>query len=119
MRGLFGDFDITTITEKTGGINAMIIMLFYLFTAVFILLSMFLTILGEAQAAWREEEALKDKPAQHATNTGLSLASVTEGLRGMTSHMARGAAAPEGDLVERKMKPAKRPVSAPKAQVCL
>ena len=59
VRGLFGDFDMEDLASKTGGDYAVVVMLIYLFIAVFILLSMFLAILGEAQAAVREAEMMQ------------------------------------------------------------
>eukprot|EP00316_Scyphosphaera_apsteinii_P024641 CAMPEP_0119345362 /NCGR_PEP_ID=MMETSP1333-20130426/107446_1 /TAXON_ID=418940 /ORGANISM="Scyphosphaera apsteinii, Strain RCC1455" /LENGTH=331 /DNA_ID=CAMNT_0007357825 /DNA_START=1 /DNA_END=996 /DNA_ORIENTATION=+ len=52
FRALFGDFDIQEIMD-----NSRLLMLGYLFVAVFIMLSMFLAILAEAQVAVREDEA--------------------------------------------------------------
>ena len=67
-RALFGDFDIDDIMNNSRGYTNAVLFLVYLFVAVFILLSMFLAILGEAQAAVRgdqdaEEEAGTAQPA--------------------------------------------------------
>ena len=67
-RALFGDFDIDDIMNNSSGYLNAVLFLVYLFVAVFILLSMFLAILGEAQAAVRgdqdaEEEAGTAPPA--------------------------------------------------------
>ena len=55
-RALFGDFDIQDIMNNSRGYTNAIFMLVYLFVAVFILLSMFLAILGEAQSAVRMDQ---------------------------------------------------------------
>ena len=55
-RALFGDFDIQDIMNNSKGYTNAVFMLIYLFVAVFILLSMFLAILGEAQAAVRADQ---------------------------------------------------------------
>lgn len=56
FRALFGDFDIDLIMENSTGYFNAGLFLTYLFTAIFILLSMFFAILGEAQAIVREDE---------------------------------------------------------------
>jgi len=55
-RALFGDFDIDDIMNNSSGYLNAVLFLVYLFVAVFILLSMFLAILGEAQAAVRSDQ---------------------------------------------------------------
>ena len=55
-KALFGDFPFEEIMDNSRGYTNGILFLVYLFVAVFILLSMFLAILGEAQAAVRDEE---------------------------------------------------------------
>merc|ERR1712196_150928 len=50
LRALFGDFDIDEIDDNSDDIGNSILFMCYLFVAVFILLSMFLAILGEAQS---------------------------------------------------------------------
>ena len=55
-KALFGDFPFEEIMDNSRGYTNGILFLVYLFLAVFILLSMFLAILGEAQAAVRESE---------------------------------------------------------------
>ena len=52
-RALFGDFDIDDIMNNSSGYTNAVLFLVYLFVAVFILLSMFLAILGESQAQVR------------------------------------------------------------------
>ena len=61
-KALFGDFPFEEIIDNSRGFLNGILFLIYLFVAVFILLSMFLAILGEAQAAVRDkEQQLKDQ----------------------------------------------------------
>ena len=55
-KALFGDFPFDEIIDNSRGYLNGILFLVYLFVAVFILLSMFLAILGEAQAAVRDDE---------------------------------------------------------------
>ena len=55
-KALFGDFPFEEIVDNSRGYTNAILFLVYLFVAVFILLSMFLAILGEAQAAVRDHE---------------------------------------------------------------
>ena len=55
-RALFGDFDIDEIINNSSGYMNAILFISYLFFAVFILLSMFFAILGEAQATLRDEQ---------------------------------------------------------------
>ena len=55
-RGLFGDFNFVEIIENSRGYLNATFFLIYLFVAVFILLLMFLAILGESQAAVRSDQ---------------------------------------------------------------
>ena len=55
FRSLFGDFDIQAIVDSSNSYLNMFFFLGYLFFAVFILLSIFLTILGEHQDALHTE----------------------------------------------------------------
>merc|ERR1719487_2796233 len=64
---LFGDFPFEEILDNSRGYVNGILFLVYLFVAVFILLSMFLAILGEAQAAVREDE-MQQKESGEAVN---------------------------------------------------
>jgi len=57
FRSLFGDFDIQAIVDSSNSYLNMLFFLGYLFFAVFILLSIFLTILGEHQDALQAENA--------------------------------------------------------------
>jgi len=62
VRALFGDFDIDDILNNSNGYLNVVLFLAYLFVALFIILSIFLTILGEAQAAVSQEnDKLKEK----------------------------------------------------------
>jgi len=56
FKALFGDFLFDEIVDNSRGYLNGILFLVYLFVAVFVLLSMFLAILGEAQAAVRDDE---------------------------------------------------------------
>ena len=53
LRALFGDFDVPDILNNSRGYANISLFILYLFVAVFIMLSMFLAILGESQAAVR------------------------------------------------------------------
>ena len=68
-RALFGDFDIDDIMNNSSGYLNAVLFLIYLFVAVFILLSMFLAILGESQAAVRryqdDEKASGEAPPEY------------------------------------------------------
>jgi len=65
FRALFGDFDIDEIMNNSSGYLNAILFLGYLFVAIFIMLSMFLAILAEAQVAVREdEETLKAEDSE-------------------------------------------------------
>ena len=55
-RALFGDFDIDEILNNSRGYTNAVLFLTYLFVAVFIMLSMFLAILGENQAKVRADQ---------------------------------------------------------------
>lgn len=64
MRALFGDFDLDAIGERFNPLGfTVILFLIFLFSAIFIILSMFLAILGEAQSAVREEQSAKSEEA--------------------------------------------------------
>ena len=54
-RALFGDFDIEAVIDSSSSMMNMLMFLSYLFFAVFILLSIFLTILADHQEYVREE----------------------------------------------------------------
>ena len=55
-RALFGDFDVPDILNNSRGYTNVGLFILYLFVAVFIMLSMFLAILGESQAAVRTDQ---------------------------------------------------------------
>ena len=59
VRALFGDFDVDEILNNTSGYMNALLFVAYLFVAVFIVLSLFLAILAEGQAAVRDDEAKK------------------------------------------------------------
>ena len=54
FRALFGDMNIDEITDNSSGYLNTLLFLGYLFVAIFIMLSMFLAILAEAQVGVRE-----------------------------------------------------------------
>ena len=56
FRALFGDFDIQLIMDSSPTYSNSMFFVAYLFTAIFIFLSIFLTILGEHQTFIREEQ---------------------------------------------------------------
>jgi hypothetical protein len=60
-RALFGDFDVDDIINSSPSYVNAFLFLVYLFVAVFILLSMFLAILGEAQANLRDDQRMARK----------------------------------------------------------
>ena len=74
-RSLFGDFDIEAIMDSSNSYLNLIMFIAYLFFAVFILLSIFLTILGEHQGYVRDEEqqAKDDEPKKEAVEALLSM----------------------------------------------
>ena len=65
-RALFGDFDIESIMEHSPDYSNAMLFLAYLFFAYFILVSMFLAILGEAQANLREDQRVAREKAAAA-----------------------------------------------------
>ena len=65
VRALFGDFSFEEISDNSRGYLNQILFLTYLFTAVFILLSMFLSILGESQAVARTNENEEKERGEH------------------------------------------------------
>lgn len=62
-RALFGDFDIDEIMDNSSGYMNAVLFVSYLFVAVFILLSMFFAILGEAQVNIHEDERIARQKA--------------------------------------------------------
>merc|ERR1719182_1064241 len=69
-KALFGDFPFEEIIDNSRGYLNGILFLVYLFVAVFILLSMFLAILGEAQAAVRDHENLLKERGEYPNQYG-------------------------------------------------
>lgn len=61
FRALFGEFDVDEIVRNTSGWLNVLFFLTYLFVAVFIMLSMFLAILAEAQSAVRDDEQRQER----------------------------------------------------------
>merc|ERR1711968_42974 len=72
-RALFGDFNFSEIVENSKNYTNAILFLLYLFVAVFILLALFLSILGEAQSAARDDEirAAQDPDIDEENEFGL------------------------------------------------
>jgi len=60
-RGLFGDFDLDEIMNNSSGYGNVILFLAFLFVAIFLVLSLFLTILAEASVRVRELESERRK----------------------------------------------------------
>ena len=60
-RALFGDFDMNDVLENSNSYTNLVMYIAYLFTAVFVMLSMFFAILGESQANLREDQREKRK----------------------------------------------------------
>ena len=56
FRALFGDFDIDAIMDNSSNYINVVLLMVYLFSAIFVLLSIFLTILGEHQQSVRDEQ---------------------------------------------------------------
>jgi hypothetical protein len=71
FRALFGDFDIDEIINNSSGYMNAILFIGYLFFAVFILLSMFFAILGEAQATVRDEQREAKREGTSAPEYGV------------------------------------------------
>ena len=69
---LFGDFPFEEIMDNSRGYTNAILFLVYLFVSVFILLSMFLAILGEAQAAVRSDQDDEKEAAKRANEKLMS-----------------------------------------------
>ena len=56
FRALFGDFDMDEVLQNSNSYTNIVMYVAYLFTAVFVMLSMFFAILGESQANVREDQ---------------------------------------------------------------
>ena len=71
-RALFGDFDIEAVIDSSSSMINLIMFLSYLFFAVFILLSIFLTILGEHQGFVRDDQLnAKDDESENVDEWGV------------------------------------------------
>ena len=105
-RALFGDFDIDDIMNNSSGYLNAILMIVYLFVAVFILLSMFLAILGESQAAARDDQDAEKKAGTAEPEYGvLHTFSVGMGaavgyVKGALSKKKKADGGPEGEGTE-------------------
>ena len=84
-KALFGDFPFEEIIDNSRGYTNGMLFLVYLFVAVFILLSMFLAILGEAQAAVRDDENLEKERGEFPNQYGF-LGEMSEFVQGKISH---------------------------------
>ena len=73
VRALFGDFDVDEVFNNSSGYLNVILLLGYLFVAVFIVLSMFLAILAEAQSAVRDDEQAVKEADPTFTEYGICL----------------------------------------------
>jgi hypothetical protein len=84
-RSLFGDFDIVEINENSKDYLNGVLYLFYLFISVFILLALFLSILGESQSAARDDELAAENRGEdmREINGYGVLASVYETVEGV------------------------------------
>merc|ERR1719502_440450 len=87
-KALFGDFPFEEIVDNSRGYTNAILFLTYLFVAVFILLSMFLAILGEAQAAVRDDENFLKEQGLFPNQYGV-LGEAKEKLYGYVARMRR------------------------------
>jgi len=81
FRALFGDFDIATIMDNSSDYINAVLLILYLFAAIFVLLSIFLTILGEHQGYVRDEEAAAKSAGTNTPDFGL-LAFLIAGVKG-------------------------------------
>jgi hypothetical protein len=71
FRALFGDFDITLIMDNSSNYLNAILLILYLFAAIFVLLSIFLTILGEHQGFVRDIQQEEIDKGSHVPEFGL------------------------------------------------
>ena len=79
VRSLFGDFDIVEIIENSKNYLNGVLYLLYLFLSVFILLALFLSILGEAQSAVRDDEIAAEANGEDVDQYGV-LSQLSEGV---------------------------------------
>ena len=71
FRALFSDFDIALIMDNSSDYVNAVLLVLYLFAAIFVLLSIFLTILGEHQGAVRDEEKEAKESGSRAPDYGI------------------------------------------------
>ena len=71
FRALFGDFDIALIMDNSSDYINAILLILYLFAAIFVLLSIFLTILGEHQEGVRGEQQEAKEAGTSAPEYGI------------------------------------------------
>ena len=91
FRALFGDFDIDEIMDNSSGYLNAILFLGYLFVAIFIMLSLFLAILAEAQSKVREkEEEQKEDPTFNEYGACFSLYQGISWVWGKVSPFKKG-----------------------------
>jgi hypothetical protein len=99
-RALFGDFDVPDILNNSRGYGNIALFLVYLFVAVFIMLSMFLAILGESQNAVRMEQ--DEARANHTAPPEYGVfhyagAYLSDAHRALRRRMIRAKLAPNGN----------------------
>jgi len=83
FRALFGDFDLTAIMDNSSSYTNAILLILYLFAAIFVLLSIFLTILGEHQSHVRDvqhHEKERGSGKEHLSDYGI-VAYVGQGVQ--------------------------------------
>ena len=71
FRALFSDFDIALIMDNSSDYVNAVLLVLYLFAAIFVLLSIFLTILGEHQGHVRDEQREAKKAGTSAPEYGI------------------------------------------------
>ena len=81
FRALFGDFDLTAIMDNSSSYTNAILLMLYLFGAIFVLLSIFLTILGEHQEGVRGEQQEAKEAGTSAPEYGI-LSYIVGGING-------------------------------------
>merc|ERR1719197_569805 len=81
FRALFGDFDIDAIMDNSSDYINGVLLILYLFAAIFVLLSIFLTILGEHQGYVRDDQQAQRDAGDATPEYGI-LAYLCSGIRG-------------------------------------
>ena len=81
FRALFGDFDIAVIMDNSSDYINAVLLILYLFAAIFVLLSIFLTILGEHQGYVRDEQQAAKAAGTNTPDFGLC-AFIYNGIQG-------------------------------------